>query len=166
MGYFNGSDPQDYVTYGISLFTGFLDGSFKAANTSACRSSLKKITGSFANMTLAVKDDDQNETVWYSTRVLKYFHPSLFHCYFAGKETYLSFESYIFNASLKDILYNLIYKTGLFMDQLRIIYYLVFFESPLDDREVYVIARSFGALFNILLEPDSPRPVYSQMNFV
>jgi hypothetical protein len=39
--------PQDLVTATISIFTGFIDGSFRAGNTSFCRTSLKMYTGSF-----------------------------------------------------------------------------------------------------------------------
>lgn len=85
---FNWTDPQDYVTLGISVFTGFLDGSFRAGNTSSCRKALKFMTGSFANATVSLIALNENRTVWYSTRVLKYLHPSCFHCYYAGKETY------------------------------------------------------------------------------
>lgn len=34
---FNYTNPNDWVTMSISIFTGFLDGSFRAVNTSACR---------------------------------------------------------------------------------------------------------------------------------
>ena len=44
---FNWTNPEDYVTKAISIFTGFLDGSFNATNTSYCRVSLNMLTASF-----------------------------------------------------------------------------------------------------------------------
>jgi len=80
-------------------------------------------TGSFSNATDAIfETKNENYTVWYLTRVLKYMHPSSFHCYFAGKETYLSFYKYLTATSWKDIMYNVVYKTGKFADQIRLIY--------------------------------------------
>ena len=109
--------PQDYITTGISIFTGFVDGSFRARNTSSCRKSLKLYTGSFSNATEAIFDDrDENKTVWYLTRTLKYMHPSAFHCYYAGKETSISFYHYLTATSWKDIMYNVVYKTGKMAD--------------------------------------------------
>jgi hypothetical protein len=99
-----------------------VDGSFKAGNTSSCRKNLKLFTGSFTNATIS---NDTNSTVWFYSRVLKYMHPSAFHCYFAGKETYMSFEKYIKETSKKDIWYNIIYKTGKMCDQIRVIYRLM-----------------------------------------
>lgn len=51
---FDWSNPNDYVTMGISAFTGFVDGSFRAGNTTSCRRSLKRFTGSFSNATIAL----------------------------------------------------------------------------------------------------------------
>jgi hypothetical protein len=59
---------------------------------------------------------NENDTVWFSTRILKWFHPSIYHCYYAGKETYISFYRYLTITSYKDILYNMIYKTGKMFD--------------------------------------------------
>lgn len=54
--------------------------------------------------------------------MLKYFHPSLFNCYYAGKETYQSFWLYLTSTSWKDIAYNCMYKSGFFLDSIRTIY--------------------------------------------
>lgn len=143
--------PQDYITSGISIFTGFIDGSFRAGNTSSCRKSLKLYTGSFSNATDAIFDyRDENQTVWYLTRTLKYMHPSAFHCYYAGKETSTSFYHYLTATSWKDIMYNVVYKTGKMADQIRVIYRLLA-RGDLQDRDIYVIARSVGSLINIVL---------------
>ena len=48
------ANDQDVVTIGISIFTGFIDGSFRAGNTSYCRKNLKLYTGSFSNATDAL----------------------------------------------------------------------------------------------------------------
>lgn len=45
---------QDVITTGISIFTGFIDGSFRARNTSFCRKNLKLYTGSFSNASDAI----------------------------------------------------------------------------------------------------------------
>lgn len=156
----NWSEPNDVASALISIVTGFFDGSFRATNTSLCRSSLKKLTGSFGNMSLALYERDQNQSVWYTTRVLKFMHPSGFHCYYAGKETYTSFSKYLSTTSWKDILYNVVYKTGLMMDQSRIIAKLAMKNDTLSDREVYVVARSVGSFINIVLQTDSARPYY------
>ena len=107
------------------MVTGFFDGSFRASNTSYCRKNLYLMTRSFANATIMWSKKDENQTVWFFTRTLKWFHPSLFHCYYAGKETYLSFYKYLTGTSWKDILYNLVYKTGNMCDQVRVIYKLL-----------------------------------------
>jgi len=139
------------VTQGISIFTGFIDGSFRAGNTSFCRKNLKLFTAYFSNTTDAIMvTKNENRTVWYLTRVLKYMHPSSFHCYFAGKETYLSFYKYLTATSVKDLMYNVVYKTGKMADQIRIIYKLIS-NGNLRDREYYVISRSVGSLINIIL---------------
>lgn len=109
-----------------------------------------KLTNSFANMTISLIKNNENDSVWYSTRVLKYFHPSIFHCYYAGKETVISFTKYLSITSWKDILYNVIYKTGYMIDQGRIIYQMIRLGTYLD-REIYVIARSLGTFINIIL---------------
>jgi hypothetical protein len=111
-------------------------------------------------MTIALAKKDQNMTIWYSTRVLKYFHPSFFHCYYAGKETYESGLTYISNTTFNDIGYNLIYKSGQIIDAGRIIYQVTQQAPNITDRDYYVIARSAGQFINIILEPDSPRTAY------
>lgn len=65
--------------------------------------------GALENTTYGVIDRNENDTVWFSTRMLKYFHPSAFHCYYAGKEAYLAAEMYLYITSTKDLLYNLVY---------------------------------------------------------
>ena len=77
-------------------------------------------------------------------------HPSSFHCYFAGKETYTSIFSYSSDTSLRVIIYNLVYKTGLIFDQIRVMYKLAN-KNVVQDRDVYVIAKSAGNLFNVVL---------------
>jgi hypothetical protein len=124
-GSFDFSMPEDPVSFSISVITGFMDGSFRATNTSLCRISLQLITGSFANATLSHQAQNENLTVWFGTRVLKYLNPSLFHCYYAGKETVITIETYYETTTWRDIVYNLIYKSGQVLDQLRIIYYLI-----------------------------------------
>lgn len=157
------TSPQDYVTTVISLFTGFVDGSFRASNTSSCRKSLKLYTASFSNATRALfVDGNENATLWYWTRVLKYTHPSAFHCYFAGKETGVTFYQYASFTSAKDIGYNVVYKTGKMFDQIRVIYRLIS-RGNLQDRDIYVIARSIGILMNIILQSDAPRAQYSTL---
>ena len=152
------SSPQDYVSTAISLFTGFVDGSFRASNTSSCRKSLKLYTSTISNATQALFfDQNENATLWYWTRVLKYTHPAAFHCYFAGKETGVSFYRYASYTSVKDIGYNVVYKTGKMFDQIRVIYRLMGKGGELRDRDVYVIARCVGALMNIVLQSDAPR---------
>ena len=74
------------------------------------------MTASFGNMSLAIYEKNENRSVWFTTRVLKYMHPSAFHCYYAGKETYISFSNYLMTTTFKDIVYNLVYKTGLMID--------------------------------------------------
>lgn len=49
----NWTSPNDTVSIIISAMTGFFDGSFRATNTSACRTSLNLMTRSFANTTVA-----------------------------------------------------------------------------------------------------------------
>ena len=76
----------------ISGFTGLVDGSFKAKNITNCRNSLILLAGSLQNMSIAMNNSDENNTVYFATRGLKYFHPSAFACYYSGRETY---ETYL-----------------------------------------------------------------------
>lgn len=55
---------------------------------------LLKENYALGNLTVALEDDNENYTVWYSTRMLKYMSPSLYHCYYAGKETYNAYVMY------------------------------------------------------------------------
>lgn len=110
-------------------------------------------------MSAAIDNNDENNTVYYSTRALKYFNPSLFHCYFAAKETFLTLETYLSINSEKDINYNLMYKTGQMFDQVRIIE-KVRAIGTFYDRDVYVIAKALGTIINIILSPDLPRIQY------
>jgi hypothetical protein len=66
----------------------------------------------FLDLSYYISVNNENRTVYYSSRALKYMHPSLFHCYYAGKETWLTFLSYLDLNSAKDISYNMMYKTG------------------------------------------------------
>jgi hypothetical protein len=84
-------NKTDTFSRGISAFTGLLDGSFNAKNITLCRNSLILFSSSISNLSIAISNNDQNNTVYYSTRALKYTHPSLFHCYYAGKETYTTY---------------------------------------------------------------------------
>ncbi|TNV73762.1 hypothetical protein FGO68_gene5605 [Halteria grandinella] len=120
------------------------------------------MTRSFANMTLAISDSDQNETIWYSTRMLKFLHPSLYHCYYAGKQTYLSALTYSSKTRFNDIAYNLLYKSGQMVDQGRIIYQ-VLQKKDIIDRDYYVVTRSVGSLINIVLQPDTERVYYAPL---
>ena len=61
--------------------------------------------------------------------------------------------AYITTTSYKDILYNLVYKTGQMLDELRIIYFLIYQNGPIGDKQIYVISRSAGTLINIILDP-------------
>jgi hypothetical protein len=56
----------------------------------------------------------------------------------------------------KDILYNIVYKTGSIFDQIRIMYAMIDKGTYLD-KEVYVISRSIGGIINVILSPDVPR---------
>lgn len=128
----------------IYIITGFIDGAFKAANTSYCRSSLVKMQNSATKLyTLGVEKKSVNNTVYYSTRIVKYIHPVLFHCYYAGKETYLSFLSYLALNSITTVIFNIIYKTKPLFNDLRTLNYLIVTHSY-EDRDLYVIMRSIG----------------------
>ena len=150
------TNKTDYFKLIVSAFTGFVDGSFNAQNISGCRAAVTKLTQAMINTTLALESHDNNRSLYYSTRILKWTHPSLYHCYYAGKETYLSFEGYITLDSYKDITYNVVYKTGLMFDQIRIIYD-IYSGGIFYDKYVYVISRSIGRMLNIVVNPDVPR---------
>jgi hypothetical protein len=70
----------------ISAITGFLDGAFQAPNTSYCRMSLILMSSSMQNFIIAFDERNQNFTVWFATRILKYVNPVLFHCFYMGVE--------------------------------------------------------------------------------
>lgn len=61
-------------------------------------------------------------------------------------------------------MYNLVYKTGLIFDQMRLIYRLYNIEV-VEDRDVYVMARSLGNLINIVLQSDASRKDYPDLYF-
>lgn len=42
-----------------------------------------------------IADNNENRTVYLLTRVLKHLHPTLFHCYYSGKETYETMLLYL-----------------------------------------------------------------------
>lgn len=88
----NRTDP---VSIGISGMTGFLDGAFQAPNTSYCRVSLILFSSSLENFLIAYENRNENFTVWYATRALKYMHPSLFHCFYSYVEAYETIQSYL-----------------------------------------------------------------------
>jgi len=102
----------DVLTRVISAATGFIDGSFQAKNTSLCRKNLLIFSFLLTNLTTAISKEDENNTVYYSTRLLKYMHPCLYHCYFAEKETEATYNQYLTINSEEDIYYNALYKTG------------------------------------------------------
>ena len=112
---------EDYVTMFVSALSGFIDGSFNAQNTSLCRRSLLYLSRSTSNATKSILAGNENRTVYYSTRILKWMHPSAFHCYYAGKETIDTIRRYLRVNSWKDVMYNLVYKMGQILDQVRII---------------------------------------------
>ena len=62
----------------------------------------------------------------------------------------MSFYHYLTKTSVKDIFYNLVYKTGKLTDQIRLIYKLLT-KGDLLDRDYYVLSRSVGRLINIIL---------------
>lgn len=62
-----------------------------------------------------------NESVYYGAYILRYFNPFAYHCYYAGKETYLEFGDYLLLNSWATILNNIIYKTGSLFNNIRII---------------------------------------------
>ena len=51
-----------------------------------------------------------------------------------------------------DILYNLIYKSGLITNQIRTIAKIAAYKKY-EDRDVYVMARSSGTIINLILTP-------------
>ena len=144
------------MTGSISAFTGFIDGSFKAGNTSYCRKNLLKESYSVSNLTEYIDNVNERKIVYYSTRMLKYMHPSLYHCYYAGKETYEAYAMYQELTSARDILYNLVYQTGSMCDNVRIIYQLVK-KGTFSDADIYVMARSVGAIVNLIISPYNGR---------
>ena len=102
----------DSISIGISIFTGFIDGSFQAGNVSLCRSNMMLEAHIFELLHTAIVNSDANRTVYLATRVLKHMNDSLFYCYYSGKETYTTMNEYLKINSAADINYNLLYKTG------------------------------------------------------
>eukprot|EP00347_Sterkiella_histriomuscorum_P009733 403340092 len=143
----------------ISSFTGFVDGSFRAKNISMCRASLILFANSIQNLSTAISANNENRTVFYATRALKYVHPSAFHCYYSGKETAATYQQYREINSPKDVSYNAIYKTGQMTDQIRIIQAMMNL-AQYTDRQLYVIFRGIGTIINVLLSPFTPRKEY------
>ena len=144
---------SDIFSKSIYIVTGFIDGSFNASNTSYCRSSLVSFESSMQNLyTASVQNKSVNSSVFYGSRILKYFHPSTYHCYYAGKETYTAFSKYMVLNSINNVFDNMIYKTGQVFTNLRIIYKMIKLGTYLD-KEMYVIMRSVGSIMNELFSP-------------
>ncbi len=74
---------------------GFVDGGFYGQNTSYCNLALIEFEEDITNFTLAIEAGDMNNSVYYGAYILRYFNPFAFHCYYAGKETYVTFEEYL-----------------------------------------------------------------------
>lgn len=102
--------------------------------------------------TASVQNKSLNDSMFYGSRILKYFHPATYHCYYAGKETYTAFSKYMVLNSINDVLNNIIYKTGKVFTNLRIIYKMITTGTYLD-KELYVITRSLGSILNNLFTP-------------
>lgn len=111
-------------------------------------------------MSIAINKSDENNTVYFATRALKFFHPSAFSCYYSGRETYETYLQYRAINSGKDVSYNSLYKTGQMSDQLRILEAMIN-SGTYYDREVYVLFRAIGTIINIVLSPYNPRTDYS-----
>jgi hypothetical protein len=88
----NRTDP---IAIAISIFTGFVDGSFQAKNVSACRKNMLLEANILRMLSDEIRDEDENRTVYLLTRLLKHLHPSMFHCYYSGKETVATFNKYM-----------------------------------------------------------------------
>lgn len=104
------------------------------------------------NLSTAVAAQNIDQEWLYSTNILKYIHPIGYHCYYTGKETYNAFRTYISLNSATDILSNLIYKTGKIFNNIRILMKVSAY-PVLQDRDIYVLARSSGAIINIIFSP-------------
>jgi len=124
----------DSLSIGISIFTGFVDGSFQAGNVSACRQNMMLEAHIFELLHTAIVNDDANRTVYLATRALKHMNDSLFYCYYSGKETYTTMTEYLQINSAADIYYNLLYKTGQMTDQYRVIAAMFALGTPYNDR--------------------------------
>ena len=61
-------------------------------------------------------------------------------------------------------MYNMVYKTGLMFDQIRVINRL-YNKEKVEDRDVYVVARSLGQIINIILQSDARRINYPDLYF-
>ncbi|CDW83524.1 UNKNOWN [Stylonychia lemnae] len=155
----NITNRTDPLSRFISVMTGFVDGSFQAKNTSLCRKNLLKVSNLLNNLTTAVQKTDENNTVYYSTRLLKYMHPSLFHCYYAEKEAENTLNQYLEINSGEDISYNALYKTGQMVNQVKIMAKMIDL-GQYTDRQLYVIARAAGTIVNLVLSPYNPRIQY------
>lgn len=79
----------------ISSVTGFIDGGFQARNTSLCRKNMIVFANIMNKLSESIYWEDENNTVYFSTRALKYVHPCMFHCYFSGKETVQTLNEYL-----------------------------------------------------------------------
>ena len=86
--------------------------------------------------------------------MLRYFNPFAFHCYYASKETYTNVYEYSTLNSFMDIFNNLIYKTGLLFDHIRVINKIVQ-NKMFDQKNTYVMALSAGSLINTVFTNES-----------
>lgn len=124
-GDFNYYDPRNYLIISVSAFTGFLDGSFAAEDSNDCRINIMVLSEYIGKTFKAIQEANEENILYYSTRVLKYTHPSLYYCYYAGKETIVMGYQYATGTSYQEIIYNLIYKTSYFTDNVRIIFQIL-----------------------------------------
>ena len=101
---------------------------------------------------MALEAGDINNSVYYGAYILRYFNPFAFHCYYAGKETYVTFGEYLLLNSWTTILMNLIYKTGALFNNIRIINKIIT-NNLFDEKDTFMLAESLGDFFFILLTP-------------
>ena len=102
-----------------------------SANTSYCRDQVLEAYDIVDNLVNNITEYQPafkyNPFVYNSMMILEVQYPLSFHCYYAGKESYVTIMSYIEVQSWEEILINILNGTAEMIDAMRLMYAYLWF---------------------------------------
>jgi hypothetical protein len=78
-------DAESKGTKAINGILGFIDGAFDAVSTVYCRDKLLDSIEVIEFLQDSAKIDDLDNSIYWGMRLVKLFHPTAYHCYYATK---------------------------------------------------------------------------------